>query len=105
MTRGELTRFDGREGRRAYAAVNGKIYDFTESPRWNEGDHEKLHRAGCDLTGELGSAPHIRAVIERFPVVGTLEEEIAPQAGKKIKALIIGVIVLVLIVVLFLMMR
>ena len=105
MTRSELARFDGREGRRAYAAVNGKIYDFTGSPRWKDGDHEAQHRAGCDLSRDLEAAPHIRAVIERFPVVGSLEEETVPPAGKEIKTLVIGVIVLILIVVLFLMMR
>ena len=105
MTRSELARFDGKEGRRAYAAVNGKVYDFTDSPRWKDGDHEKQHRAGCDLSMDLESAPHIRAVIERFPVVGTLEEETVPPAGKEIKILAVGVIVLILIVVLYLMMR
>lgn len=34
MTREELTGYDGREGRPAYAAVNGKIYDFTGSKLW-----------------------------------------------------------------------
>jgi predicted heme/steroid binding protein len=105
MTRGELARFDGREGRRAYAAVNGKVYDFTDSPRWKDGDHEKRHRAGCDLTRELEAAPHIRAVIERFPVIGHLEEETAPPAGRGRRALAVGVAVLVLIVILFLLMR
>ncbi|WP_081702870.1 cytochrome b5 domain-containing protein [Desulfuromonas sp. TF] len=105
MTRSELARFDGREGRRAYAAVNGKVYDFTDSPRWKDGDHEKQHRAGCDLSRDLESAPHIRVVIERFPVVGALEEETASPAGKGMKALAVGVIVLILIVILFLIMR
>jgi predicted heme/steroid binding protein len=105
MTRSELARFDGREGRRAYAAVNGKVYDFTDSPRWKDGDHEKRHRAGCDLSKDLEGAPHIRAVIERFPVVGILEEEIVPPRGIGMKTLAIGVIVLILIVILFLMMR
>jgi predicted heme/steroid binding protein len=105
MTRSELARFDGREGRRAYAAVNGKIYDFTDSPRWKDGDHEKQHRSGRDLSKDLEGAPHIRAVIERFPVVGILEEEIVPPMGNGMKTLAIGVIVLILIVVLFLMMR
>jgi predicted heme/steroid binding protein len=105
MTRSELARFDGREGRRAYAAVNGKVYDFTDSPRWKDGDHEKRHRAGCDLSKDLDGAPHIRAVIDRFPVVGILEEEIVPPRGIGMKTLAIGVIVLILIVILFLMMR
>ena len=96
MTEKELALFDGREGRRAYAAVNGKIYDFTDSPRWKDGHHEMRHRAGCDLSRELEGAPHVRAVIERFPVVGLLEEESPPPAGKGRKILVATVIVLVL---------
>ena len=80
MTLEELARFDGREGRPAYAAVSGTIYDFSASPLWPTGLHQGLHQAGADLTEELQSAPHVRALIERFPVVGQLEE---PPAKKK----------------------
>ncbi|MBE0596886.1 MAG: cytochrome B5, partial [Desulfuromonadales bacterium] len=72
MTREELATYDGRNGRRAYVAVNGKIYDFTDSPMWPGGDHQGAHQAGCDLSEALLGAPHVRAVIERFPVVGEL---------------------------------
>ena len=80
MTLEELAEFDGREGRKAYVAVNGKIYDVTESSWWQDGDHQGAHQAGCDLSEELPKAPHVRAVIERFPVVGQLE---APEPQKK----------------------
>lgn len=82
MTREELSFFDGREGRKAYVAVSGNIYDFTGSDHWQNGDHEGAHQAGRDLTEELKTAPHVRAVIERFPVVDTLEES-AEQADRK----------------------
>ena len=75
MTRDELLQNDGRDGRKAYVAVNGTVYDFTESQMWQNGDHQGVHQAGCDLTEELKGAPHVRAVIERFPVVGKLEEK------------------------------
>ena len=77
MTREELRQFDGREGRRALVAVNGKIYDVTASERWRDGLHEGEHNAGADLTQELWQAPHVRAVVERFPVVDSLQEPIA----------------------------
>lgn len=80
MTRDELARNDGRDGRRACIAVNGTIYDVTDSPRWKEGLHPPDHQAGRDLTEELKTAPHVRAVVERFPVIGTLEETPAPAA-------------------------
>lgn len=105
MTLAELGGYDGRDGRAAYIAVNGTIYDVTASPHWVDGLHPPDHRAGQDLTAELAQAPHVRAVVERFPVVGTLETEAPPQArggnGKMIIAIIVAVILgLVLIAVL-----
>lgn len=105
MTREELAVNNGREGGKAFVAVNGTVYDFTDSKLWKNGEHEAAHQAGQDLTEELKSAPHVRAVIERFPVVGTLEDE-APRkaAGGTGKWIAVAVVVLVLIVA-FLMLR
>ena len=75
MTRKELAEFDGKNGRAAYIAVGGVIYDVSASPRWKEGEHEGAHQAGVDLTAELASAPHVKAVVEGFPVVGHLQEK------------------------------
>jgi predicted heme/steroid binding protein len=80
MTHEELSTCDGRDGRKAYVAVNNKIYDVSTSALWEDGDHQGMHQAGNDLTQELATAPHVRAVIERFPVVGHLEE---PEPPKK----------------------
>lgn len=105
MTREELAVNNGREGGKAFVAVNGTVYDFTESKMWKNGDHEGQHQAGRDLTEELQGAPHVRAVIERFPVVGTLEEEPAPKAtGGAGKWIAVAVIIAVVIIA-FLMMR
>ena len=80
MTPEELARCDGRDGRPAYVAVAGTIYDVSASALWKDGDHQGLHQAGTDLTEELKSAPHVRAVIERFPAIGPLEQ---PPTKKK----------------------
>ncbi|TRO83282.1 cytochrome b5 domain-containing protein [Desulfuromonas acetexigens] len=82
MTKEELAKFDGRDGRKAYVAVNEKVYDVSESPLWQAGNHQGMHQAGADLTEELKSAPHVRAVVERFPVVGHLEEPEPPKKKK-----------------------
>lgn len=92
MTKSELARHDGREGRPAYIAVSGTIYDVSASPLWKDGDHQGSHHAGGDLTEELKSAPHVRAVIERFPVVGRLEEEAPQKVASHGKGLIIAII-------------
>lgn len=79
MTREELATFDGREGRKAYVAVNGKVYDFTASELWKNGEHMQRHQAGQDLTEALWQAPHVRAVVERYPVVAELVDPPPPE--------------------------
>jgi len=93
----ELSTYDGRNGRQAYVAVSGKIYNVSESRRWQEGAHEGAHQAGADLTEELKAAPHVRSVIERFPVVADLVDEDSPAEGGSGK-LIIGAIVVAAII-------
>jgi predicted heme/steroid binding protein len=69
----ELAGFDGHEGRPAYVAFKGTVYDVTESSMWAGGDHEGMHVAGRDLTEEHDDAPHDVYVTD-FPEVGTLVE-------------------------------
>lgn len=98
MTPEELALCDGRDGRKACVAVNGKIYDVTSSPLWLAGKHQGLHQAGADLTAALQQAPHVRAVIERFPVIGELTLPVVPAAGGHLKYLVIlGAVVFALI--------
>lgn len=67
----ELAKFDGREGRPAYVAYEGGVYDLTESAMWSDGEHEGMHEAGADLTVAHDDAPHDVHVVD-FPQVGTL---------------------------------
>jgi len=105
MTKSELARHNGRDGQPAYIAVNGTIYDVTASPLWTGGDHQGSHQAGADLTEALKKAPHVRAVVERFPVVGRLEEEPQPKTTGGGKGLIIGVIIAAIVLVVVLLSR
>lgn len=97
MTLAELAQNNGRDGRPAYVAVNGTIYDVTASPRWQDGLHPPDHQAGQDLTEELAAAPHVRAVVERFPVVGTLEAEAPEQTAGGSGKITIGIILVAVI--------
>lgn len=67
----ELADYDGRDGRSAYVAYDGTVYDVTESGMWEDGDHEGMHQAGGDLTSEHEDAPHDVYVTD-FPEVGRL---------------------------------
>lgn len=70
-TPGELHAFDGREGRPAFVAHNGVVYDLTGSRLWREGRHMR-HLAGGDMTEALGQAPHGPEKLEAFPRAGRL---------------------------------
>ena len=67
----ELATYDGKDGRPAYVAYKGVVYDVTESAMWGEGDHEGEHFAGADLTTEHDDAPH-DVYITDFTEVGRL---------------------------------
>jgi len=72
LTLAELSQFDGREGRRAYIAYQGQIYDVTKGRWWIEGMHAARHQAAGDLTADLPQAPHGEENILRMPVIGRL---------------------------------
>lgn len=74
FTRTELRRYNGKRGAPAFIAYRGIVYDVTRSFLWQGGAHQVLHGAGVDLTAELVDAPHGMDLLERFPVVGMLEE-------------------------------
>jgi len=103
MTPEELALCDGRDGRKACVAVNGKIYDVTTSPLWKEGNHQGLHQAGVDLTEALLQAPHVRAVIERFPVIDEVKQPVAPASGGGLKYVVIAALVVAALAAFFLL--
>ncbi len=74
LTLDELARYDGTDGKPAYIAYEGKIYDVSESFLWQGGKHQALHRAGADLTEALADAPHGPDLLTRVPIVGRLRD-------------------------------
>jgi len=70
----ELSQFDGKEGRPAYFAYGGNIYDATGSKMWKGGNHVGKHHAGFDLTDALKLAPHGEEKIVSLPLAGRLIE-------------------------------
>jgi predicted heme/steroid binding protein/uncharacterized membrane protein len=79
MTRQELARHDGKDGRPAYLAYQGKIYDVTNSKKWRDGKHMLRHEAGQDLTAALAAAPHQDEVFANFEVVAALKPVAAAE--------------------------
>ncbi|GFE57693.1 CopD family protein [Geobacter sp. AOG1] len=72
LTLEALAGFDGKEGRPAYVAYQGGVYDVTESRLWKEGAHMRRHQAGIDLTEALSQAPHGEDRVLAMPRIGTL---------------------------------
>ena len=79
MTIDELKSYDGHNNKRAYIAYKNVVYDVTDSPLWQNGEHQGFHSAGTDLTAELLDAPHTDEVFKDFPIVATLDEDEAPK--------------------------
>jgi predicted heme/steroid binding protein len=73
-----LAQFDGKDGRSAYVAVDGVVYDVTGSRMWPDGTHARCDfgaAAGRDLSEVITKAPpNMRAVLETMPVVGELAQ-------------------------------
>jgi predicted heme/steroid binding protein len=74
----ELGQYDGQEGRPAYIAFRGTIYDVSESRLWKNGNHMGRHPSGVDLTEVLSQAPHGDDKVMAMPRVGNLLEEKEP---------------------------
>jgi predicted heme/steroid binding protein/uncharacterized membrane protein len=70
MTEEQLLPFDGKDGRPAYVAYKGIIYDITNSRLWKNGAHMMKHHAGTDLTETLKQAPHGEDKVLAMPQVG-----------------------------------
>ena len=72
VTSQELEQNNGKSGKPAYIAYQGKVYEVSESSFWMEGDHMGMHNAGKDLTEELAMAPHREETLKRVKLVGDL---------------------------------
>jgi predicted heme/steroid binding protein len=68
----ELKQYDGKEGRPAYIAYKGKVYEVTDNYLWIDGDHQGEHAAGKDLTEDMANAPHGDDNLERVKLIGVL---------------------------------
>ena len=69
----ELAEFDGQEGRPAYVAVNGIVYDVTPKTSWAGGQHFGVI-AGRDNSITYASCHAAFAILQRVEAVGILVE-------------------------------
>jgi predicted heme/steroid binding protein/uncharacterized membrane protein len=73
ITPDQLAHFDGKEGRPAYIAYKGIVYDVSQGRLWKNGTHVMKHSAGNDLTNSLKNAPHGEDKVLAMAQVGMLQ--------------------------------
>jgi predicted heme/steroid binding protein len=70
----ELATYDGANGRAAYVAVNGTVYDVSKEATWGGGTHFGLY-AGKDLSTEfMGCHKGMIEMLNKLPKVGVLKK-------------------------------
>jgi predicted heme/steroid binding protein/uncharacterized membrane protein len=74
-----LAEYDGKDGKPVYIVHQGRVFDVSQSKLWKGGLHMKRHHAGMDLTVDFGGAPHGTEVFERYPQVGVIRKQEAPE--------------------------
>lgn len=74
MTLEELAQYNGKNGQRAYIAIDGVVYDVTDVPPWAGGTHQGKVEAGIDGSEIIGQSPHGKKVLEKLPVVGKIKQ-------------------------------
>ena len=73
LTLEELSQYTGQNGKPAYIAVDGVIYDVTNVPQWKNGGHNGFS-AGKDLTKEIKTvSPHGISKLNGVPALGKLK--------------------------------
>lgn len=73
LTLEDLKQYDGQNGRPAYVAIGGVIYDLSNVSTWPGGRHQG-NTAGKDLTDVLkNQSPHGTRVLSNLRVVGKLK--------------------------------
>lgn len=69
----ELAAYNGKDGAKAYIAVDGVVYDVTDVKEWANGAHLD-YEAGKDLSAEIKESSHGIAKLEGLTIVGKIVE-------------------------------
>ena len=68
----ELAQYDGSNGKPAYVAIEGIVYDLSKVSAWKGGKHFDGNTAGKDLTAQFKSC-HGMSTLKNLPKVGVLK--------------------------------
>lgn len=85
IKRDNLERYNGEEGMPAYIAVNGIVYDITNSLEWKHGKFLGA-KAGIDLSHSLSHEnEEVLKMLAGFKVVGVIKEKGIKADKEKLK--------------------
>lgn len=73
FTKENLLEYDGKDGRKAYIAVNGIVYDVTDIKQWKNGEHHGM-KAGNDLTSAFLKSHHGSSALSKLKIIGKYKE-------------------------------
>ena len=72
LTLDQLAYYDGTNGKPAWVAVYGNIYDVTSESAWSNGVHRGMHLAGKDASSTFDSSPHSQSLLNSMKHIGYL---------------------------------
>lgn len=72
FTKETLSNYNGKNGRPAYIAVNGIVYDVTNNSSWINGEHNGTN-AGQDISQSMSS--HGKKVLTHIDKVGIYDQK------------------------------
>ncbi|ADL50051.1 cytochrome b5 domain-containing protein [Clostridium cellulovorans] len=79
----ELAQYDGSNGKSAYVAIKGIVYDVTKEPTWEGAEHFNI-KAGKDLTKQFDSCHGEIELLHDVPKVGVLIESDNEKGSRNI---------------------
>lgn len=72
FTIADLAQYDGKNGKPAYVAVDGNVYDVSKQSSWGGGTHFGLY-SGKDLSSELKSCHNKVSILNKLTKVGVIK--------------------------------
>jgi len=70
---GSISEFNGKNGKKCYVAVDGKVYDMSNFSLWRNGVHTSSNgqaTCGNELSSVMSKSPHGKSKLSIMPQVG-----------------------------------
>jgi predicted heme/steroid binding protein len=77
VSREELAKADGKNGRDCYVAVDGTVYQIKDFSLWQNGEHKTSKGqayCGADMTQVITKSPHGKRVLDLLIKIGPLRD-------------------------------